>query len=143
MKDHPLARRGWLAAAGLLFAGRASAQATLRPNKLVMQVSDADPGKWSLTLHNAYNVLAELGPETVEMEIVVYGPAIDMLKRGSPVADRVASAIGSGVRIVACENTMTPLNLTLDDLLPKVGVVTAGVVELMQKQQQGWAYVRP
>ena len=33
--------------------------------------------------------------------------------------------------------------LTRDDMLPKVDYVAAGVVELMRKQQQGWAYIRP
>jgi len=33
--------------------------------------------------------------------------------------------------------------LAREDMLPKVDYVMAGVVELMQKQQQGWAYIRP
>ena len=33
--------------------------------------------------------------------------------------------------------------LTYADMLPNIGYVPAGVVELMQKQQQGFAYIRP
>jgi intracellular sulfur oxidation DsrE/DsrF family protein len=29
------------------------------------------------------------------------------------------------------------------DMLPGIGYVDAGVVEIMKKQQQGWAYIRP
>jgi intracellular sulfur oxidation DsrE/DsrF family protein len=30
-----------------------------------------------------------------------------------------------------------------DDMLNGIGYVKAGVVEIMQKQQAGWAYLRP
>lgn len=114
-----------------------------RPNKVVFQVSDADPAKWGLALNNAYNVQAELGADTVEMEIVVYGPGIGMLKKGSAVDARVASALKGGIKIIACENTMRAQKLTKDDMLAEVGYVPAGVVEIMKRQQQGYAYVRP
>lgn len=124
-------------------AARAQAAASGKPNRLVLQVSDGDAAKWSLALGNVYNVQNDLGAETVEAEIVVYGPGIGMIRKGSPVADRVASAVRNGVRVVACENTMTAQHLTKADMLPGIGYVPAGVVEIMKRQQQGWAYVRP
>lgn len=131
-------------AAAVVPAGAARAQAgDARPNKVVLQVSDADPHKWALALSNAYNVQTGLGAETVDFEIVVYGPGIAMLKRDSTVGDRVASAMKSGVRFVACENTMEGQHLTPADMLPGIGYVPAAVIELMQKQQQGYAYIRP
>ncbi len=130
--------------AALLPAARAQAtDAGAKKNKLVLQVSDNDPAKWGLALNNAHNVQVDLGEDTVEMEIVVYGPGIAMLKGGSPVAQRVSAALKSGVKVVACENTMKAQKLTYDDMLPDIGYVPAGVVELMQKQQQGYAYIRP
>lgn len=112
-------------------------------NRVVIQVSDNDPAKWGLALNNAYNLQADLGADAVEMEIVVYGPGIGMLKAGSPVAARIASAMKSGIRVAACENTMTNQKLTKADMLPDLGYVPAGVTELMRRQQQGWAYLRP
>lgn len=117
-------------------------QAPVR-SKVVMQVSDADPGKWNLALNNARNVQTDLGAANVDIEIVAYGPGILMLKADSVVGNRVADAIASGVAVVACENTMRNQKMAKDDMLPKIGYVQAGVVELMQKQQQGWAYIRP
>ena len=133
-------------AAAVIPAGAAHAQAQsheAKPNKVVVQVSDADPHKWTLALSNAYNVQTGLGADTVDLEIVVYGPGIGMLKRDSTVADRIASAMKSGIKVVACENTMAAQKLTQADMLPNIGYVPAGVVELMQKQQQGYAYIRP
>ena len=71
-----------------------------------MQVSDGEPAKWNLALNNARNLQSDLGAANVEIEIVAYGPGIGMLKRDSTVATRVDEALTSGVKIVACENTM-------------------------------------
>jgi len=119
------------------------AQTGKAANRVVMQVSDNDPAKWNLALNNARNLQADLGRDNVEIEIVAYGPGLGMLKADSIVANRVDEALGAGTKIVACENTMAAQKVTRDDMLPKVGYVKAGVVELMQKQQQGWAYLRP
>ena len=108
-----------------------------------MQVSDGDAAKWNLALNNARNLQADLGAGNVDIEIVAYGPGIGMLKADSAVGARVGEALASGVKIVACENTMRGQKLTKPDMLPDVGYVSAGVVEIMQKQQQGWAYIRP
>jgi len=142
-------KRSFIAAASTLLAGalmstraRASDKSG-RPNKLVIQVSDNDPGKWNLALNNAQNVIQDLGASTVTLEIVVYGPGIGMLKLDSPVASRIAAALKGGMQIVACENTLRAQKLSRADMLPDIAYVPAGVVELMQKQQQGYAYIRP
>lgn len=111
--------------------------------RVVFQVSDADAKKWNLALNNAKNVQADLGKDGSEVEIVAYGPGIGMLKFDSEVATRVNEAVAAGVKVVACENTMKGQKLTKDDMLPGVDYVKAGVVELMQKQQEGWSYIRP
>ena len=135
-----------VALAVLLAAGPFSSPSAQQPApraRVVLQVSDADPGKWNLALNNANNVQDDLGSENVELEIVVYGPGIGMLKADSAVGTRIDAALASGVKVVACENTMRGQKLTHQDMLPKVGYVPAGVVEIMQRQQQGWAYIRP
>jgi intracellular sulfur oxidation DsrE/DsrF family protein len=112
-------------------------------HKLILQVSDADPGKWTLALNNARNVQQEVGASNVDLEIVVYGPGIGMLKRDSAVAGRVQEATQAGVKVMACQNTMTNQKLVAADMNPAVGYVPAGVTELMFKQAEGWSYVRP
>ncbi len=120
----------------------AHAQVATR-NKIVFQVSDAEPAKWSLTLNNIKNVQTDLGANNVEIEIVAYGPGLGMLKADSVAGNRVADALAAGVSVVACENTMKIQKITREDMLPKIGYVEAGVVQLMKRQQQGWAYIRP
>jgi intracellular sulfur oxidation DsrE/DsrF family protein len=111
--------------------------------KVVFQVSENDPKKWNLALNNVKNVQDALGKDKVEIELVVYGPGIDMLKIESAAGDRVNEAVANGVRVVACVNTMDAQKLSKGDMLKSIGYVPAGVIELMQKQQQGYAYIRP
>jgi len=112
-------------------------------NKIIMQVSDGDSARWNLALSNARNVQAELGKDNVEIEILAYGPGLDMLKLESVAGPKVAEALAAGVKVVACENTMIGQHITRDDMLPGIGYVKTGVVEIMRRQQEGYAYVRP
>jgi intracellular sulfur oxidation DsrE/DsrF family protein len=132
-----------VAALAMLASLATQAQTTPAKNKAVFQVSDADPQKWNLTLNNVKNVGDDLGQDAVELEIVVYGPGIGMLKSDSAVGKRIAEALKTGVKVVACENTMKAQKLVHADMLPDIGYVPAGVVELMTKQHEGYAYIRP
>ncbi len=114
-----------------------------KQSKVVFQVSDADPGKWNLALNNARNVQDELGKGNVQIEIVAYGPGIAMLKAESQVADRLAFALDSSVGLMACEKTMHNVQLEKADMYDGIRYVPAGVVHIMTRQHEGWAYVRP
>ncbi|HUW27329.1 MAG TPA: DsrE family protein [Sulfuriferula sp.] len=111
--------------------------------KVVIQVSDNNPKKWALALNNAENVQEDIGKGNVDIEIVAYGPGLPILKLDSPVGTRVADAIASGIKVVACENTMRKTHLTKDDMLPNLDYVKSGVPEIMHRQQEGYAYIRP
>jgi len=135
-----------LAAVGILSATVSHAQAqpaAAQRAKVVIQVSDSDQSKWNLALNNAKNIQTDLGAANVDIEIVTYGPGIDMLKLDSPVGGRIGEASTAGVKVIACENTMRGQKLTRADMLNGISYVPAGVVELMSRQQQGWAYIRP
>jgi hypothetical protein len=118
-------------------------EAVAAKEKVVFQVNDADPAKWNLTLNNVKNVQQALGADKVDIEIVVYGPGIGMLKSDSTVGNRVDETKATGVSVVACGSTMKGMKLTDADMLPGTKYVPAGVVELMKKQKEGYAYIRP
>jgi intracellular sulfur oxidation DsrE/DsrF family protein len=132
-----------LACSGVV-VGDADAQAVAgQRTKVVVQVSDADPAKWNLALNNVRNVQADLGARNVDIEVVAYGPGIGMLQANSSVSPRIEEALAAGVKVVACENTMKGQKLSRNDMVDGIGYVPAGVVELIAKQQQGYAYLRP
>lgn len=138
-------RRSFLALAAAvaitpLFAG---AQQAAKPTRVVVQVSEADPARWNLVLNNVKNLQDELGADKVAIEIVAYGPGIGMLKFDAPTNSRVSDAIKSGVTVNACENTLRNQKLVRADMHPNVTYVPAGVVQIVRRQQEGWAYLRP
>ena len=128
----------------LIAAGAQTTSGTgQKRHRIVIQVSDNDPAKWNLALNNAKNLQDDVGAANVDIEIVAYGPGIGMLKLESPAASRVVDAIKANVKVIACENTMNGQKLTRDDMLPALVYVPAGVTEIMTRQSEGWAYLRP
>ena len=127
--------------AALLAFGAPAQQAAKQ--KVIFQVSDADPAKWNLALNNARNVQAELGKDNVQIEIVAYGPGLGMLRADSKVEARLAQALGDSVTLLGCENTMTNTKTTKSDMYSGISFVTSGVTHLMKRQREGWAYIRP
>jgi intracellular sulfur oxidation DsrE/DsrF family protein len=119
-----------------------TAQASAR-HKIVVQVSESDPKKWELALNNVRNLQADLGQANTDIEIVAYGPGLGMLKSDSVVAQRIQDALGANTAIVACENTMRAQHATKADMLPSIGYVPSGVVEIMRRQESGYTYLRP
>ena len=115
-----------------------------KKHRLVIQVTDNDPARWTMVLNNTKNAQQDVGgADKIDIEIVAYGPGIYMLKNDSAVGTRIGEMVKSGVKVVGCENTMKGFKLSKDEMLPTIGYVPAGITELMKKQVEGWAYVRP
>ena len=123
-------------------AALSAVPAEAHKERAIFAVSDDDPQKWNLTLGNIANAIDGLGADSADIELVVYGPGIVMLKKDSPVAAKIAVALKSGVRVAACQNSMRGFHLEASDLAPGVGTVPSGVVELIRRQHSGYAYVR-
>jgi intracellular sulfur oxidation DsrE/DsrF family protein len=144
-------RRTMLAASllpviGLLPAAAALAQTAspARKHRLLINVSDNDPAKWNMILNNAKNAQDDVGgADKIDIEIVAYGPGIYMVKGDSPVGSRIDEIIKGGVKVVGCENTMKTFKLDKAEMRPTIGYVPAAVTEIMRRQEEGWAYVRP
>ena len=106
-------------------------------------LTDGEAQRWNMALNNIRNLQTELGAANVEVELVAYGPGINMLKADATTANRISDAIKSGVKVVACENSLKAMKVGKEDMHAEIGYVPAGVVEIMRKQQEGWAYLRP
>jgi intracellular sulfur oxidation DsrE/DsrF family protein len=130
------------AVSAVLLPAQSHAQKSDR-QRVVFQVSDNDPAKWNLALNNARNVQADLGKDNVDVEIVAYGPGLNMLKADSKVAPRLAQALDGSIGLMACENTMRNTKTTRTDMYAGISYVDAGVVHIMKRQREGWNYIRP
>lgn len=118
-------------------------------HRLVIHVDENDKSRMNLAMNNAANVDAyykEKGEE-VQIEIVAYGPGLHMLRADtSPVKDRIRS-FGQNfdnISFKACGNTMKKMSKKGPfTLVSEAQKVPSGVIWLMERQEQGWSYVRP
>ena len=127
----------------------ASSLAAATEYRLALQVNENDPQKMNIALNNAQNVqkyYEDMG-DTVKVEIVAYGPGLQMYTMNSPVKDRIdALSMNESYSFAACGNTLAKMEQkagTKVALLDGATVVSSGVVRLMELQAQGYAYVRP
>jgi intracellular sulfur oxidation DsrE/DsrF family protein len=120
-------------------------------HKIVFHIDDSDPQRMNLVLNNVANVnkyYQDKG-EPAQIEIVAYGPGLTMLVAAkSPVKDRVKSIADSfdNVEFKACANTLKAMTKKAGKdikLLPQAKMVESGVIHLVERQEQGWSYIRP
>ncbi len=141
--------RQWLSVAlfTLLILAGFSAHADEKVHKVVIQVSTDDPRTQKIALNNAVNLQKALGSGNVVVEIVAYGPGLSLLTANSPQAARVKSlAMYDEFTFSACNNTMKKIAKKKGKkpvLVEGVRVVPAGVLRIVELQEQGYAYVRP
>ncbi len=112
--------------------------------KAIFHLDEPSKGRADQVMANITNLLNDLGDENVEVELLVNGGGVRALTKGPEgQADQVGLLAKRGVRFVACQNSLEHLNLGREDLLDIAEVVHAGVSELVKKQAEGWAYIRP
>jgi intracellular sulfur oxidation DsrE/DsrF family protein len=137
---------------GVLAGNSARAQAT-KPHRIVFHVDQNDAPVMNLSLNNARNVLDYYRDkhEDVEVEIVAYGPGLNMLREDtSPVKDRIKElsdvSFPSKIVFSACNNTKQAMEAREGHpitIVPQAGIVPAGVVRIVELQEHGYSYVKP
>lgn len=115
-------------------------------HKVVIQVSTDDPRTQKIALNNAVNLQKLYGLDNVEIEIVAYGPGLDLLTSKSKENKRVESLALQDITFSACGNTIAKKEKKTGSkvvLLNGVDRVQAGVARIIELQEQGYAYIRP
>ena len=137
-----------LALLGLLSFNTYAAHSEEKParHKVVIQVSSDDARTQAIAMNNAVNLQKALGMDNVVIEIVAYGPGLSMLIGGAKQSQRVSSLAQQDITFSACGNTMQKVEKKDGKpvvLANGVTVVPAGVLRIMELQEQGYSYVRP
>jgi intracellular sulfur oxidation DsrE/DsrF family protein len=109
---------------------------------VVFVVTSADHDDWQSAMILADHFLDGVKPVPSEVEVLAYGGGIDILKTGAETSKELASLQKKGVHFVACENAMRAHHISKAELQPGVSSVPSGVVELVEKQEAGWSYVK-
>ena len=135
-------RKAMMVIALVLFGFTLTAQAEPRQG-VVVQVSDDNVATWNQALNVVKNIQGEYGKDKVDVELVVFGNGVGLLKFDSQLSNRIDDTMAGGAKVVMCQNTMKGRKLTEADMHAGIGYVKAGVIEIIEKQKQGWTILRP
>jgi len=129
------------------------AAAGAKIHRVSIQVDQNDPAVMNLALNNASNIMEtykEKGEE-VEIELVTYGPGLNMLREDtSPVKDRLKQiaelSFPSKIKFSACNVTKRGMEKREGhpiSIVAEASLVPSGAVRLMELQEIGWSYLKP
>lgn len=116
--------------------------AQTKMHKVVFQFTNANDTNQQKAFTRQLQNLIEHWPKA-KIEVVCYNNGIDyLLAAKSKHILAITELKKKGVEFVACQNTMTQRNIKPEELIAAAGIVPAGIAELIEKQEKGWAYIK-
>ena len=115
-------------------------------HRIVLQLSDNDPKKQGLVISVAYNLLKFYDPDKVAIEVVTFGPGIDLLRPENANRKLVESLVAQGVRFDVCLNTADTIERETGKRPEFISVATpvqVGVGQILALTENGYTLVRP
>ncbi len=118
--------------------------------KVLVHLTTSDSEIGLNTFTNLENMLQEYRErgQNIRVEVVANGHGINLLRQGTtPFAALIARLTEEyqNLSFAACKNTIDQIQITSDeeiDLIPQAKLIDSGIVEVIQRQQQGWTYIR-
>jgi uncharacterized protein len=98
--------------------------------------------KWDLLIGNVENLLNSLESTEYEIEILANSKAVIQYKKDNDNS-KLEKLVDRKVNIVACNNALKSQGITKEMLPHYVKIVPVGVKELIEKQLEGYAYIKP
>jgi intracellular sulfur oxidation DsrE/DsrF family protein len=115
-------------------------------HKIVLQLSDSDPKKQGLVISVANNLLKFYDPDKVAIEVVAFGPGIELLRPDNANRKMIESLVAQSVRFDICLNTVDTIELDSGKRPEFIAVATpvqVGVGQILFLTENGYTLVRP
>jgi uncharacterized protein len=110
----------------------------------IYQLDNNDTKVIEKTIRNINNALKD--PRLagkLQIELVVFSGGTDALLKGSKYEDDVKALVEKGVIVAQCGNTLKERNINRDQLYDFIALVPSGNGELIIRQGEGWAVIKP
>lgn len=126
----------------LFLAAQNDAQiVTTKKLKVVFQLTSGDSLAQKALAKQIANFLT--AAPNAKVEVVCHNNGITFLQtEKTKQADKIHDLKAKGVDFVACENTLRERKIKREELVADCRTVPAGVVEVVLKQNKGWAYIK-
>ena len=115
-------------------------------HRVVLQLSDNDPKKQGLVISVANNLMKFYDPDKVAVEIVAFGPGIELLNPANPNRNRIESLVAQGARVDICLDTVDTLERDTGkrpDYIAAATPVQVGGAQILFLTENGYTLVRP
>ena len=111
-------------------------------HKIVFQFTNATDTLQQKAIINQLNNLTTHWPKA-KYEVVIHSMGLPLVMSGkSKQIQAIKTLRDKGVRFVVCENTLKSQKVTKDQLIQEVEYVPVGIAEIVEKQEQGWTYIK-
>ena len=111
--------------------------------KVVFHLTNRDPDVYADVLRSLEALLDDETLDLEAVEVVANGGGLGLLLAGTEFGDRIDALQERGVVFKASANTSSRSDLSAEDLVEGVGIVSSGVGEIARLQSEGYAYLRP
>jgi intracellular sulfur oxidation DsrE/DsrF family protein len=110
-------------------------------HKIMFQLSSGDTLAHKALMKQLTNITS-VSPDS-RIEVLCHGPGLDMLVSAkSTVKSKIAEMKEKGIVFTACEFSMKERSVSKDQMMPEAGYVKAGIIHLVERQEQGWSYIK-
>jgi len=113
-----------------------------KPVKIVFDVTSSDTKVHQSAMRHV-KAMSKAYPDS-QFEVVMYSGAMDMVLKGKSTVEEDMESLSSNenVSFVICEGTMKRHEVDESELIPGVTSVPDGILEIIEKQQEGWGYIK-
>ncbi len=109
---------------------------------VVFHVDLADEKILNLALSNIQNFYNAPQSQGAEVVLLANGPAVTLFKKEcAPAALADVQAKGTKVRL--CQNAINKFEVAQEMLADNISIVPAGIIELIDRQNEGFSYIKP
>ena len=116
----------------------------MKKYRVIFHLDEDSEEKVNEVFNNLRNLIADLGEENVEVELLTNGKGVmAMRKENESNSLRIRHLAKQGVKFAVCTNSIKHLKMASDEFVSEAEIVPAGVSELVKRQIEGWAYISP
>lgn len=106
------------------------------------------PERWNAVESNLRNLTRakKTTRPDLEIEVVVTGEAIQQLIDNSENTDlkhSLQGATDTGFIVAGCHNSLNRFQIHEEEIFQFIKIVPAGLIEVAEKENEGFAYVKP
>ena len=113
--------------------------------KAVFHVDQKNEQVFNLALNNVINLLSAIPGQEYDLIVLLNGPAVGLMasEEAIPFVERIQELAAKGVCFHVCDNALKRFEVSRDSLIVQSQVIPAGIVGLIDLQNQGFAYIKP